>query len=213
MKKALVLIGLIFMFGACINLKSPYPDIKYYSLGTEPLSLDRIDTLETSVQLRNLTINDEYDTDFLLATKDQGKEILRYFYHRWTANFADLATGALISRANSYGVFMGGLTNSAISTPNFILEGRVLSVISNNSEKLAPDANWTELTINISLFKREDFSPGLEKVFNKTYSQRIYRKDNLIQSIPPAMSKAVAIVSDMIIVDVHNEIKNNSNKK
>lgn len=208
MKKNLYLVIILFL-ASCINLKSPYPDIKYYRLTTEPLMLQNLDTLPVSVQMRNFTINDEFNTDHIIATNLQTRQVQVYYYHRWISKFDDLITGYVLSRVNSYGVFAGGfLSSSSINDPDYILEGRITNFQANNSDKKnAPDANWVEVSINCSFYKRSKDIAGLALLFNKNYTQRINRINNYVETIPQATSRAVALISDMILVDMINYIK------
>lgn len=210
MKKLIFALILTVSFSSCINLKSPYPAISYYRLASEPFNVKSIDTIKTTVQLRNLTINDEFNTDHIIATKLPGKEVQVYYYHRWISKFDDLVTGYMLSRLNGYGVFDGGVVGaSSINLPNYVIEGRILNVNINNSDKIGTDVNWAEVTLNISFYSRSKEKPGLELLFNKNYTQRINRQNNLAKSIEPSMSKVIAFLSDMILVDVHNAIKAN----
>lgn len=212
MKKANLLLLLIFvLLNSCINLKSPYPDIHYYKLANEPLMLQKIDTLPVTVQIRNITVNDEYNTDHIIATKLPSREVKVYYYHRWISKLDDLITSFLLNRINSYGVFAGGLIPaSSINDPDYILEGRLINFQANNSEKSnQPDANWVEITLNCSFYKRSAEMSGLNLIFNKNYTQKINRINSNVETIPQATSRAMALISDMILVDMINHIKEN----
>ncbi len=212
MKKVAYLL-LVLVFTACINLKSPYPDIKYYRLSNEPLMLVNLDTFPVSVQLRNITINDEFNTDHIIATDAQTRKVQVYYYNRWISKFDDLATGFLLSRISSYGVFAGGFhPASGINDPDYILEGRITNFIAINSEKKnAPDANSVEITINCSFYRRSNEFSGLNLLFNKSYTQRVNRINYFVETIPLATSRAMALISDMILVDMINHIKLDKN--
>jgi len=218
MKKLMLLVILTAVAAAsCINLKSPYPIVTYHSLQHEPFAVQTFDTIDATVQMRNLSINDEFNTEHFLALRD-GKDVQVYYYNRWITNFSDLATGYILARINGYGIFRGGfLPSSSISTPDYIVEGRLLSVIANNSEKSGADANWVEVTANFSLIKLDESNAEIRQLFNKNYTQRINRRNNTAETIRTSMSKAVAFVSDMLLVDIHNSIKNdienNRNKR
>lgn len=214
MKKAIYLLAILFIASSCINLKSPYPDVSYYRLNAEPYAVKQIDTIEATIQMRNLTINDEFNTDHIIASKLPSKEVQVYYYHRWISKFDDLISGYVLSRINSYGIFKGGFVPSnSINVPNYILEGRILHVQANNNDKKnEPDANWVELTINMSFYKRSETEAGLSLLFNKNYTQRINRQNSLVETIPQSMSKAIAFISDMVLVDMHSSIKNDINK-
>lgn len=208
MKKHILLLILLLSIVGCINLKSPYPMITYHRLQHEPFAVQTFDKINATVQMRKLSINDEFDTDHFLALKDGG-DVQVYFYNRWIANFSDLVTGYMLNRINGYGVFSGGfLPSSSMSLPEYIVEGRILSVLANNSDKRATDANWVEITANFSLIKRDENNAEIRQLFNKNYTQRINRRNNSAESIRTSMSKAVAFVSDMLLVDIHNAIKN-----
>jgi|YNPMSStandDraft_2_1061718.scaffolds.fasta_scaffold20698_2 ABC-type uncharacterized transport system auxiliary subunit len=214
MKKVNILYFLLLLLlFSCINLKSPYPDIRYYKLANEALMLQKLDTLPVAVQLRNITVNDEYNTDHIIATKLPSREVKVYYYHRWISKLDDLITGFLLNRINSYGIFSGGLIPaSSINDPDYILEGRLINFQAKNSEKSnQPDANWVEITLNCSFYKRSSEMSGLTLLFNKNYTQKVNRINSNVETIPQATSRAMALISDMILVDIINYIKDDRN--
>lgn len=202
-----------FSFSACINIKSEYPNINYYKLTSEIVNIEKKDTIDCALQIRNFGISDEYKTDRLLVkwVDDKETNLKVYYYHRWLAPFEDMFTDFLIKRMNEANSFTGGvLKSSTLAMPDYIIEGRILEMQSVSSESSLPGSNFIELVVNAGLMKRSDGKAGLDIVFNKTYSQKIVRRDNSIASIAEGLSKAASYISDMIMIDVQNSLDNNN---
>lgn len=203
----LLVLSCLFAFSSCINFKSEYPEIKFYRLHKEPSSLEKLERLDASIQIRNFTIADEYDTDRIIARYGDDR-VQPYYYSRWIASFDDLATDFLVASFNESGKFKGGaIKSNTLLAPEFIIEGRVLHAYAYNTEKKESDTNFVECVINVNLLKRSEDKPGLEQLFNKNYSQKIIRKNSNSENIADAMSMAMSQISDMILVDLYSNIK------
>lgn len=203
-----VLLSLLFPFNGCINIKSDYPQIQYYRLNQEPTKLKNIGKIEGSLQVRAITIGEEFKYDNLLALWDSSY-IQMYYYHRWIANPDALVTDFIINRLNNLNVFKNGVLNSSmIAVPDYILEGQILdwTVNSSNKEIGGQYANSVSFSIRINIVKRDSLGSIRNNIINKVYSIRIPRPNTSVQSIAPAFSAAVSLATDMIIMDIQTAI-------
>ena len=156
MKKYLALIIFIFSLQGCINVdfKGDYPEIEYYRLKQVDEISSNTGTVEGTLQIRDFSIGEELETNYLLALIDE-TTIKRYYYHRWITDCSSLITDFFINRFNSIDAFKGGIINSSsIIQPDFILEGQVIDMMAYNSTKDAAGSNYVNLTLRITLIKR-----------------------------------------------------------
>jgi ABC-type uncharacterized transport system auxiliary subunit len=189
---------------SCINIKSDYPQIQYYRLIQEPTKLKNLATIEGSLQVRAITISDEFKYDNLLAFWDSSY-IQMYYYHRWIADPGSLVTDFIINRYNSSNAFSYGVINSsAITVPDYIMEGQVLdwTAYSSNKEASGQFSNYINFSIRINVIRRDSLGVIRSKLLNKVYSIRIPRPNNNVQSIPPAFSSAVSHIADLMLLDI-----------
>lgn len=193
---------------SCINIKSDYPQIQYYRLNQEPTKLKNIGKIEGSLQVRAITISEEFKYDNLLALWDSSY-IQMYYYHRWIANPDALVTDFIINRLNNLNVFKNGVLNSSsIAVPDYILEGQIIdwTVYSSNKGISGQYTNSVSFAIRINIVKRDSLGSIRNNIINKVYSIRIPRPNTNVQSIAPAFSSAVSSVTDMIIMDIQTAI-------
>lgn len=206
MRKILLLLFIVIAINSCINIKSEYPQIKYYSLKQEPIQISSGAGLDIALQIRHLTISDEFNTDQIIAHIGSNR-IKAYYYNRWASNFNDLLSDFITNRFSTAGLFKkGAFKSSSITLPDYIIEGRIVSIDAFNAED-KPGESWAELVMSMNLLERSPEQVGLKQIFNKTYTQRIMRLNANVESIPEALSKAASIISDMIMVDIINSVK------
>ncbi len=196
-----MLIGISFTFNSCINFKSEYPEVEYYRLTQENSQFKRNLKIASSMQIRNFSINEEFDTEHLIA-QNPDKSIQRYFYHRWSGDISSMVTDYFVTKLNEYDYFAEGVFKSnSIRLPDYILEGQVMELIANNNPE-KEGKNDVSISIRFSLLKRDYVSPDYKILFSKQYQIDVPRKDNGAKSIVPAFSVGFAQISDKLMKDI-----------
>lgn len=192
---------------SCINLKSEYPKINYYSLKQDAISIPHVQKINTALQIRDLSIGYQYSTDHIIARWTDTKTQV-YFYHRWITDFEDLATDFIITRFNKANLFNKGVVGTKTTViPEYILEGEILDVIAINSTTSAPGDNFVTLTIRINVIKRNPMKNERNILISKVYEKKVNRTNSSVTTIPSAFSKAISAICDEMIVDIQEAIK------
>ncbi|MDQ1267183.1 MAG: cholesterol transport system auxiliary component [Bacteroidota bacterium] len=201
-KKVILSLILTIVFSSCISLTVEYPEITLYQLTQDsyPTIIDK--PLNGSLLIRDFTIASQFDTDHLFA--DQGvNQIKRYYYHRWSTDFSDLATDFFVDRYSEKGIFRGGVVKSStMLVPDYILEGHITDLMAYNYDEDSEIKNYVYLSINFQFIRKEVEKTGLVTIFNKSYYSIIERPDNSVATIVPAYSKAILQISDSLITDI-----------
>ena len=82
---------LLLICCSCINLKSTYPEIQYYRLSQEPLTLKNLGKINATLMIRDFVSSGELDTEHLIALWDNTR-LQKYYYHRWLTDVSALMT-------------------------------------------------------------------------------------------------------------------------
>lgn len=201
-----IILGLIsaLLLSSCIKLKEDYPSIDYYSLQLKPIQIEKLGQVEGALLIRNFNISSEYETDHILVTWDDNR-VQRYYYHRWLTNFNNMATDFVTMHINQVDIFSeGAISGSSLVIPDFVMEGKIMEMITFNSAK---GQSYVQLTVNARLMQRNIADNELAIKFNKIYTQRINRQNSQINNVAEAYSKALSLITQMIILDIGNSIE------
>jgi ABC-type uncharacterized transport system auxiliary subunit len=220
--KKLVKVATFFAFVAfialnstsCVNIKSDYPEIKYYRLSQTPIHETKAASirLDKSIFVKLFAGNSDLEASKIVISEDNWT-IKRYNYHQWESPLNELLTEFSINRMNRYEIFKKGVFSSVFSVnPDLILECTVINCLINNSIS-AEKPNNVELSISMNLLQSnkssqniaEDF--GFSSVFSKTYTKSMARKDNSLETAIDALSLLVAEIVDAMLVDISNNVK------
>jgi ABC-type uncharacterized transport system auxiliary subunit len=206
MKNTAIFLALILGLSGCLNLRTEYPDVKYYELKQTPVSISKIDTIPGALQIRHINISGEFDSDAILARWGETR-VQRYNYHRWISNVSGLVTDYLVERYSRAGAFSNGVIKpTSMILPDYILEGQVIEMIAVNSESEEPGSNYVVFSMKVNLLKRNSLKIEKQILLTETYHVEVPRKNNKVATIPPAFSKAVGQVADMLFVDIQQAI-------
>lgn len=188
---------------SCVNIdiKSDYPEIKYYNLSQENSILKNIDTINAALLVRFFTSEDMLESTRLHGKWEDGR-IQLYYYHRWISESPALITDFVIERFNKYNIFSKGTFNSSsMVLGDYVLEGNILEMMAYNNKDEKLGSNYIALSIQITLIKRPPFSVEKNVVFSKVYSAKEPRPDNKPSSIPNAMSIGISKICDYMVND------------
>ncbi len=212
MKKIYLCLFLLPMLYGCISLKSEYPEISYYRLSQEPIKINNSGNIDGTLQIRNFSSSDQLNIDNIMVILDEDK-VQNYYYHRWVSAPADLVTDFIIERINNAKLFNGGVIKpNSLVIPDYILEGHLLDMIAHNTKDLESDTNFIIISYQISLIKKEPLKTERNVLLNKLYTISVPRKNNEVASIAPAFSRGMSELSDMMLNDIIEAVKNSGNK-
>ncbi len=206
-KYAIIAISVIPIIFGCVNVnvKSKYPNISYYNLTQEATPVSKqlgTRSIDKNIFIKNFTIASEMDTEKIIIIENDTSQI-RCNYNQWTAPMDELLMDFVINRANRYEIFKKGIYRSA-ATANFdmVLECHVISYNIHNYSENSNKQNYVELTFTVNLFSSEKTETGFVPIMSKTYSQKITRADNSINSAVAGLSKLTSEMVDEMIDDI-----------
>lgn len=207
MKYNIIFLLIFIILNGCINIKSDYPDIKYYQLSQpEQAKLDIYKT-DGLLLIRDINIESGAYGSQIIANWDK-KRVQKYFYHRWIDDIDLLIRDFFVLRINNSGLFKNGVEKTIRSViPDYMLD---ISILDFYIESQSDNNNISFVNIELSI-KLVRVGTGLsenEFILNKTYKNRIIRPDNNVENIASAVSKSLAMICDNLIVDISNSIIN-----
>ena len=189
---------------SCISLKSDYQPTSYYRLQQPSTSIQTADTLPGTLYIRTFTTNEEYNNDHLLYYTDDVRQVDYYVYHRWISEMPDLVTDFIANRYIEKNVFRTGVVQSSSTLiPNYILEGKVLEMIADNSA----EPGSVLIRVQISLINVEPMQVDRPVILQRVYEASARRTNTNASSIPAAYSEALADITDRMLVDITNAIR------
>lgn len=196
----------LLILSGCINIRTEYPTINYYRLNQEPLNISNLEKVSGALLIRHFSSSIDLETERLLAVWNDNR-LQRYYYHRWNADCSALVTDYILERYNKLDAFTNGVVKeSSFIIPDYILEGQIVEFLAYNHRNNLPDSNYVVVTVHASLLKKEEMIIENRLILNKTYTETVSRARNNVETIPPAFSKAVAIISDRLLTDISETI-------
>ena len=202
-----------FLFVVCfqscidINLKSNYPEIKYYKLSQTPThTTDAISLIiDKSIYIKIFATNSDLATSKIIVSEDNWTT-KRYNYHQWISPLNELLTDFTVNRMSKYGTFRKGILNStSLVNTDLVLECTIVDFVINNSTT-TDRPNNVELAIAATLLTSNRESLDYIPIFSKTYSKSLARKDNSMETAVDALSKIMAEINDEMIIDIYNNV-------
>lgn len=189
------------ILNSCINFKSEYPEINYYTLEFKDEYFKEVKKIPVSMQIRDFSTSRSYNST-KLTVRNSESAVKRLYYHRWISDPNDLITDFLINTYSKYNVFTKGIfSSSAISVPDYMLEGHLIEMASYDNED---DDNYvSKITVKITVIKRQFNAPEDKLVFNKTYEKVITRDNEEYENIPKSFNRLFSEFS----VDLLNDLE------
>jgi ABC-type uncharacterized transport system auxiliary subunit len=205
MKNYIYFFAVFMTLQSCITIKDNYPDIKFYSLTHEPASVLTYPKQDLSLLFLSLRISPEIDSRHLIGYTD-GK-LQRYFYHRWINDLNDLSSDYLINKISESSLFgKGVIKSSSIIIPDLILEGEILDAKASSNDNNKPESNYVEVKIRFSFIRRSAAGSERKIIFNKDYNEKALRSNYEVNTIAPAISKALTQISNKLIDDINQNL-------
>lgn len=205
--KILLFLSTLILLNSCIDLKDEYPSFEYYSIGNLDTYVNKDNSIDYVLQIRDVSIAGMYSTRNILANEGDNK-VRKYHYHKWIDDINSMATDYLIRKFNNANEF----NNSVVSTrtmliPDFILDCKIEEVFIRNSESGKMGENYVEMEVHANLIKLEKGSPKNTVLFSKDYDQKINRKNSSVRNIAPSLDKALDVIGNEILSDVLFNLK------
>ncbi len=204
-------ITFVLILQGCINFKSEYPKIKYYTLQQMPFSFRNIASLDVLIAFRDFSVPAELETNSILTKWGDGN-VQKYYYFRWSSDYLEMISDFIFTRFNLSNGFSKPIVNSSsMLLPDYFFDCQIIdfSAYSDNEET---KGNYVQVSLHISLTRRLSISSKTNIVLSRLYTQKVERENEFAESIPPAFSKALSLVVDKIIMDVQSVVSQEKNE-
>jgi cholesterol transport system auxiliary component len=195
-------IVLLLFFGSCLKLKHPSNKIAFYTLEYDPPQIGNLSPLPSVIRMDRFSVAPTYNTDRIVY-KDRSFKRETYVYHKWRANPGDLVTYFLARDIKRSGIFKAVLTYDSRFPSSYVLEGSVDEFFESDTE-----GTWRAvLSLSITLMKEHEPDISKRILFQKTFRAKKSCKQRNPTALAEAMSRAMAEVSEKIIIDIYDYLK------
>lgn len=186
----------------CVTVRSEYPEIRYYRLAdSRPLDPLLKNTYDLSVWLRPIEAELSVDKP-QMSRRSAESQLERMFYDRWAAPPPELIGEVFRHRWMRYGVFRQGLVRNASAViPDVIIEARLADFTFSQPETRG-DTLRAHVSMAVTLIRNDKDSTGPVVLLSKLYEHTEVVAFTKPDDYSRAMSEAVAIIADEIIIDL-----------
>ena len=198
----LLFLGLPILFGACVSLKQPVNKIEYYTLEYPSPQFRALNPLPHVIRMDRFTTAPTYNTSQIIY-RDRSFKRNAYVYYRWQTNPGAIVTTLLNRDIKNSGLFKAVLDPGSRFSSSYIIEGTVDEFFEWDTQNA-----WKAiLTVSIVLAEKNK-----NDIKNRILFQKSYRKAEICQqknpkSVAEAMSQALSIISEEMIIDVYDCLK------
>lgn len=204
MKVLLFTVLLAVGVAGCLSIKSEYQPTQYYRVVQKPSAVQTVDTLPGTLYIRSFTVNEEFNNDHIVYIDEDVQQLDYYVYHRWITEVPEMISDYFANRYIQREVFRNGVAQSGSALlPEYILEAKILEMVADNRE----ESSSVVLKISVSIVDVEPLRVERPVILQKTYEQRVARRNTGVESIPEAYSEALANIADQLLVDMENAVR------
>jgi cholesterol transport system auxiliary component len=203
------IICFIFFFlviQACSVGGKPGYEIENYILDYQAPTLEKQAQLDGTIRFNRFTIASAYNTQNMIFRADS-YSIDFFNYNRWAVNPADMIADTLLRDMQASGYFRAVFSRYTVEESNFLLQGGVGEFFLRMDRK----SKIAVIRLEITLKNSNQVEANKRIIFQKKY----YHEELLTEQTPrgycQAMSQALKILSQQIIIDVYQAIKESSN--
>lgn len=202
-KICLMSILLLLLLEGCCSIKHPkgMPETRYYTLAYDPPSFDGFKPLPFVLRVYRFQVSPVYDSNKIIYQENPFQRNA-YTYRRWRVNPGDLVACLLTRDLVQSGLFKAVFAPETGFSSSHMIEG----VVDEFYERDEKDHWEAVLSINVILAAKNESDICKSILFQKKYSLREPCRQKNPQSLAQAMSKAMAGVSERVIMDVYHHL-------
>jgi ABC-type uncharacterized transport system auxiliary subunit len=195
-------LGLPILLGACMSLKQPVNKIEYYTLEYPPLQMATLNPLPHVIRMDRFTVAPPYNTSQIIY-RDQSFKRNAYVYYRWQTNPGAIVTTLLHRDIKNSGLFKAVLDNGSRFSPSYMIEGTVDEFFEWDTQN-----QWKAiLAVSIILTEKNKNDIKNKILFQKTYRKAEICRQKRPKAVAEAMSIALSKISEEMIKDVYDSLK------
>lgn len=198
----IVLSLLASLVGGCLGTKQPEKKTDYYTLEYDPPKIAGLKPLPFVIRVDRFRVAPFYRSNKIVYKKKPFKRDA-YVYHKWGANPGDLVTYFLTRDIKHSSLFkaVSGLDS------RFSFSHAIEGTIDDFFELDGKDSWEAVLSLSISFLAKNEPDIIKKVLFQKKYSAREKCRQKNPRALAEAMSKAMARISETIITDIYNCLK------
>ncbi len=191
---------------ACSTMGKPRYEIENFILDYKAPAIEKQTQLDGTIRFHRFTIDSAYNTQNMIFRTDNYS--LDFFnYNRWAVNPADMVADTLLRDMQASGYFRAVFSRYTVEEANFLLQGGIGEFFLRVDKK----NKIAVIRLEITLKNSNQVEANKRIIFQKKY----YHEELLTEQTPrgycEAMSQALKILSQQIIIDVYQAIKESSN--
>ena len=191
---------LIFVSLGCAVGKQSMKETEYYGLEYSPPEITGKKKLPITIRIDRFQISPDYNTDKLVYRDHEFKRD-QYNYHRWRSNPRDIVTYYLARDMAQSQLFNGVFTNESLYPASYTISGTV-----NEFYELDDEKWYAVLSLNIIFLKSVEPNVDQRVVLQRFYKSKIDCRAKTPSAVAEAMGKAMASISNEIILDVYQNL-------
>jgi ABC-type uncharacterized transport system auxiliary subunit len=203
------IICFIFFFlviQACSVGGKPQYEIEYYILDYQAPTLEKQAQLDGTIRFDRFTIASAYNTQNMIFRTDNYS--LDFFnYNRWAVNPADMVADNLLRDMQASGLFRAIFSRYTAEEAGFLLQGGIEEFFL----RVGKNSKIAVISLQITLKNSNQVEANKHIIFQKKYHQEELLTEQTPRGYCQVMSQALKILSQQIIIDVYQAIKESSN--
>jgi ABC-type uncharacterized transport system auxiliary subunit len=197
-----LIIGCLLIIQGCVNTGKPKYDVENYLIAYPVFVPEKQTKLATTIRLNRFTISTAYNTQNMIFRQDT-YTFDSFNYNRWAVNPADMVADLLLRDLQSSNFFHAVFSRYVVDDGLFLLQGNIEDFYLRIDKKGKTAIVSMEITLRDS--REKDAIKRI--VFQKQYRHEELLTDQTPRGYCQAMSKAVQTISQQILNDVYQAIK------
>jgi cholesterol transport system auxiliary component len=162
--------------------------------------------LDGTIRFNRFTIASAYNTQNMIFRTDNYS--LDFFnYNRWAVNPADMVADNLLQDMQGSGLFHAVFSRYTVEEANFLLQGGIGEFFL----RIEKNSKIAVISLQITLKNSNHVEANKRIIFQKKYHHEELLTEQTPRGYCQAMSQALKILSQQIIIDVYQAIKESSN--
>lgn len=204
-----LIICFIFFFlviQACSIGGKPSYEIENYILDYQAPTLEKQAQLDVTIRFNRFTIASAYNTQNMIFRADS-YSLDSFNYNRWAVNPADMVADTLLRDMQASEYFRAVFSRYTVEEANFLLQGGVGEFFLRMDKK----NKIAVISLEITLKNSNQVEASKRIIFQKKYHHEELLTEQTPRGYCQSMSQALKILSQQIIIDVYQAIKESSN--
>jgi len=190
---------------ACSIGGKPGYEIENYILDYPTPALEKQAQIDGTIRFNRFTIASAYNTQNMIFRADS-YSLDSFNYNRWAVNPADMVADTLLRDMQASGYFRAVFSRYTVEETNFLLQGGIGEFFLRMDKK----SKIAVISLEITLKNSNQMEANKRIIFQKKYHHEELLTEQTPRGYCQAMSQALKILSQQIIIDVYQAIKESS---